>query len=320
MTSAPGYEEILRTLSEGSVHRHFDAFTDIAWDDPEFAIDPDDPRWVLPDCEPLGASAWYQAQPLADRIRIGLARQANTAKVGLQFENLLMRGILEYVFALPNGDPEFRYLTHEVTEESHHTQMFQEFVNRAGVDTPGVHWLVRSVQSFIPMTVQVVPAFFFSMVLCGEEPIDHMQKTILRAGSANHPLMLRIMQIHVAEEARHISFAHEYLRRTVPALHPAGRTLLSLLFPVMFAIACDLIAKPSPKWAAQQGIPRHAMREAFWRSPASRQMRRDMLSDVRGLAHACGLMNPVSAQLWRLLRVDGRASRYRSEPARSVQP
>lgn len=318
MTSAPTYQEILKTLSEGSVQRHFDAFTDIAWDEPDFAVDPNDARWVLPVCEPLGATAWYQAQPLADRIRIGLARQANTAKVGLQFENMLMRGILEYVFELPNGDPEFRYLTHEVTEETHHTQMFQELVNRIGVDTPGVHWLVRAVHTFIPMTVRVVPTFFFSMVLCGEEPIDHMQKTILRSGTANHPLMLRIMQIHVAEEARHISFAHEYLLRNVPASHPLRRAALSLLFPIMFFVACDLIAKPSPKWAAQQGIPREVMREAFWRSPVSRKMRRDMLSDVRGLAYGCGLMNPVSERLWRLLKVDGRASRYRSEPVRSA--
>ncbi|MFF0545750.1 hypothetical protein ACFYTF_23205 [Nocardia thailandica] len=58
------------------------------------------------------------------------------------------------------------------------------------------------------------------------------------------------------------------------------------------------------------------MRETFWRSPESRRMRRDMLSDVRGLAVDCGLMNPVSARLWRMLRVDGRPSRYRSEPVR----
>ncbi|MGW5309582.1 AurF N-oxygenase family protein [Nocardia thailandica] len=316
MTSSPSYEELLRTLSEGSVERHFDAFTDIPWDDPDYAIDPHDPRWVLPECEPLGASAWYRALPEADRIRIGLARQANTAKVGLQFENLLMRGLLEYVFLLPDRDVEFRYLTHEITEEAHHTQMFQEFVNRTGVDVPGVHPVVRAFQAVIPLTVSVVPEFFFAMVLCGEEPIDHMQKTILRAGGPAHPLMLRIMQIHVAEEARHISFAHEYLRRTVPALPAARRAVLSVLFPVMFTIACDLIAKPSPRFAAAQGIPRAVMRETFWRSPESRRMRRDMLSDVRGLAVDCGLMNPVSARLWRMLRVDGRPSRYRSEPVR----
>ena len=42
------YEDMLHTLSEGSVHQHFDPFVDIDWDSPEFAVEKDDPRWVLP--------------------------------------------------------------------------------------------------------------------------------------------------------------------------------------------------------------------------------------------------------------------------------
>ncbi|WP_278258449.1 hypothetical protein [Nocardioides convexus] len=34
------------------MHQHFDAFLDIAWDSPEFAVDPNDPRWVLPKARP----------------------------------------------------------------------------------------------------------------------------------------------------------------------------------------------------------------------------------------------------------------------------
>ena len=41
---------------------------------------------------------------------------------------------------------------------------------------------------------------------------------MLREGKTLHPIMERVMAIHVAEEARHISFAHEYLRKRVPHL------------------------------------------------------------------------------------------------------
>ena len=41
------YRQLLQTLSEGSVHVHFDPYEDIAWDSPELAIDPGDPGWVL---------------------------------------------------------------------------------------------------------------------------------------------------------------------------------------------------------------------------------------------------------------------------------
>src|SRR5215212_8215775 len=80
------YVETLATLSEGSVRRHFDPYSDIDWNAPEFAVLPNDPRWVLSETNPLGRHPWYKAQPLDKRIAIGMWRQANTAKIGLQLE------------------------------------------------------------------------------------------------------------------------------------------------------------------------------------------------------------------------------------------
>ena len=42
--STDEYEATLRRLSDASVHRSFDPFIDIAWDDPDFAVDPTDAR------------------------------------------------------------------------------------------------------------------------------------------------------------------------------------------------------------------------------------------------------------------------------------
>ena len=43
------YPELLGRLSHQSVVKHFDAYADVPWDDPEYRIDPDDPRWELSD-------------------------------------------------------------------------------------------------------------------------------------------------------------------------------------------------------------------------------------------------------------------------------
>jgi len=48
------YVDMLTTLSEGSVRRNFNPYTDIDWDSPEFAVIPNDTRWVLPATDPLG--------------------------------------------------------------------------------------------------------------------------------------------------------------------------------------------------------------------------------------------------------------------------
>src|SRR5689334_24391460 len=66
------------------------------------------------------------------QIEIGMWRQANVAKVGLHFESILIRGLMEYAFWTPNGSPEYRYCLHEAVEECNHTMMFQEMVNRIG--------------------------------------------------------------------------------------------------------------------------------------------------------------------------------------------
>ncbi|MFC8175032.1 diiron oxygenase [Streptomyces sp. NPDC057242] len=313
--SRESYYERLQTLSEASVHIHFDAFTDIDWDNPEFAIDPKDPRWVLPAADPLGGHPWYQAQPLEVRTKIGLWRYANIVKVGMQFENVLIRGVMDYLFSLPNQNPEFRYLTHEATEECHHTQMFQEFVNRAGADVPGGRRSFRVASRFLPLAGSLVPESFFTGVLAGEEPIDHLQKAILRGGEDIHPLMRRLMQIHVAEEARHISFAHEFLRVKVPGYGKFRRGALSVAFPVIMRVLGDVIVVPDRKTAEKIGVPHWVIKDIFWKSPDGEKMLRDLFSDVRMLAEDIGLMNRASRKVWRALRIDGRPSRFRGEPA-----
>ena len=60
---------------------------------------------------------WYRSQPQEIRAEIGLSRIVSNMKVGLQFENVLKRGLLEFAAKLPNGTPEFRYAYHEVIEE-----------------------------------------------------------------------------------------------------------------------------------------------------------------------------------------------------------
>ncbi len=309
------YEDRLRTLSEASVHQHFDAFLDIDWDHPDFAIDPTDERWILPEADVLGRHPWYQALPKEEQIRVGLYRQANVTKVGLQFEQILIAGLMNYAFRLPNGSPEFRYSTHEATEECHHTQMFQEFVNRSGQDVPGGSRFFRAVGPVLPMAARIVPFGFFYGVLAGEEPIDHVQKSILRAGDEMHPLLQRIMQIHVAEEARHIGFAHQYLQHKAPRLKRHERAVLSVAVPVIMRWLCDEILVPSRRARKDMGIPRRVVKDLYWDLPESRKVLRDLFGDVRMLAEETQMMNPVSRRVWKLMRIDGRSSRYRSEPA-----
>ena len=310
------YVDMLTTLSEGSVRRNFNPYTDIDWDSAEFAVIDNDERWILPASDPLGRHPWYKAQPLERQIEIGKWRQANVAKVGLQFELILIRGLMNYASWVPNGSPEYRYCLHESVEECNHTMMFQEMVNRIGADAPGMPRLLRWLSPFIPLAAGPLPIPFFFGVLAGEEPIDHTQKMVLREGKSLHPIMERVMAIHVAEEARHISFAHEYLRKRVPNLKGRRRFWLSLNVPIIMRVLCQAIVVPPRSFWKEFDIPRSVRKELFFRSPESRQFLRDMFADVRMLCYDTGLMNPFAKIVWRICKIEGRPSRYRSEPQR----
>lgn len=310
------YRENLQALSTASVNLHFDAFLDIPWDEPEYAVIPDDPRWVLPDADPLGHTDWYKSQPLDRQIHIGMYRQASMVKVGLQFEQILISGLMHYALTLPNDSPEFRYSTHEATEECHHTQMFQELVNRIGIDVPGgPGWFRKVVPALAVFASKAAPFGFFVGVLAGEEPIDHMQKGVLRSGAQGHPLVMRVMQIHIAEEARHIGFAHQYLQYKAPRLGRIQKAAISVLMPVVMRLLCDVIMKPGKQMRRDLAIPDAVVADVWWNSDPSRKALRDTFGDVRMLATDLGLMNRVSRKVWQALGIAGRPSRYRSEPS-----
>ncbi|UGT45300.1 diiron oxygenase [Nocardia yamanashiensis] len=319
VAEAMEYANKLLLLSEGSVNKSFDPYEDIDWENPDFDADAKPERWILPEsADPLGRHPWYQALTDEQKIAVGKYRQANVAKVGLQFESILISGMVNHTsFTLPNGDPEFRYCTHEMSEELNHTLMFQEMVNRIGIDVPGMGPLVRQLRLLgVPVAV-LFPNFFFMAVLAGEEPIDHIQKQILRSGEDVHPIMRGVMSIHVAEEARHISFAHEFLKHHVPEGNVANRFVLSIAMPIVMFILGRSIATPPKKFFAEFDIPEKVRKELFYGSKEAKQVFADYFIDVRALAEELGLMNPIAKRVWKLLGIDGPKSRYRSEPIRS---
>ncbi len=267
------FEALVRRLSEQSVVKHYDAYADIPWDEPEFAVDQDDPRWELPDADPLGASDWYLNQPAGVRSRIGLYRYASAAKLGGEFENVRKRGLLEHAFRLENHDPTFRYIYHEVVEAAHHGMMFQEFVNRSGL------------------------------------PIDYVQREILRR-DRELPSIIEIMmrhrataspRHHVTEEARHLSFARHYLKQEVPKLGFVRRTVISIAAPIILGIMAQMMLKASAGVEREFHVPDDVMRASYHRIPQIAEATRDGVKQVRKLCREIGLLNPVSTLLWRAL-------------------
>ena len=298
---AAAFRALLARLSHQSVVKHFDAYADVPWDDPGYRIDPEDPLWELPPSDALGGTAWYQAQPQATRARLGLDRTAEMMKTGLQFESVLKRGLLEFASELPNRSPEFRYAYHEVIEEAQHSLMFQEFVNRSGADPTGLKRIDRVGARFVIGLGRRFPPLFFIFVLGGEDPIDHVQRRELRSGDPIHPLLERIMRIHVTEEARHLSFARHYLKTQMPTLSRLRRMELGIGAPLVLVGMVQMMLQPSRELVRRYRIPKSVLEEAYTKNRAHKASVLESLSKVRRLCGELGLLGPSYRRLWRAL-------------------
>ena len=295
------YTAMLARLSHQSVVKHFDAYGDIAWDTPEFEIRGDDPRWILPADDALGATAWYRALDRATQAQLGLDLVASKMKIGLIFEGVLKQGLLQFANTLPNGSPEFRYAYHEVIEEAQHSLMFQEFVNRSGFDAAGLRASDATAARVISSLGRRFPPLFFVFVLGGEDPIDYVQRRELRSGRDLHPLLERIMRIHVTEEARHLSFARQYLKQHAQDLSIHKRRALGIGAPIILAVMAQMMLKPSPQIVDKYEIPKTVIKEAFDSNERHREQTLTSLRKVRQLIEDLGLLTPSYQRLWKTL-------------------
>lgn len=311
------YFDRVEALSRATVRRRFDPHVDIDWDAPENALEDDDPRWQLdPESAPLAATEWYAEQPLQRRIDMGRWVTANTLKVTLQFEMMLIRGVVHYAGKMPNGSPVFQYLLHELIDECNHIQMFQEFVNRTGEDVPGMRRGSRVIGPMLGFIGGYANIIHFIGVLCGEQPL-HFQQTLQHRGAAHvPPLLNKITYIHLAEEARHISFADDLLAQRIKTVTRLKRAWYAILFPFFLRWLIGEMMGPPRTFARQFGVPRKVFKAAFWRSAQSRQMMAESAADVRRVAEDLGLRTAGSRWIWRMLGIDGRLPRYRGEPDR----
>lgn len=280
MTNRLEYERVLTRLCDLSQRKAHDPFDDVPWD---CQIDPLDPRFRFRPDEPLGATAWYAALPADDQSRLGLAFVCQTMQFGIALENALSCGLLALVRCLAPRDPLFRYAMHEVIEETKHTLMFQTFIDRSGYTPPPIGLLDRSISARIERLAPRFPELFFVWVLAAEIFVDADNRLRLEQRAQLHPVLERLVQIHVIEEARHMRLAELYLREHWAGLNAARRWQIRAVLPLIMRGSAAFMLRPAPALVKRFGIPRAVLREAFGPGSAHQARVRAIEAPVREL-------------------------------------
>jgi len=306
------YTDFVRRLSTLSVRKCYRAYDEIDWDNPEYVLRGDDPRLRPDPNNALAQTDWYRSLSPAEQSRFGLAWTAQTLKYGISFENVLSRGLLEFARTKPNGSPEHRYALHEVIEESHHSLMFQEFINRAGTDPHGITAFEAFMDRRLVALGGSFPEFFMLCVLAGEVFIDADNRASLARGADIHPLFRRVTQIHVTEEARHVGFAKRFLEQHLPALSAPRREFIAWGVPFVVMDSQRKLLQPSPALARQFAIPKAALVHAFGLGTAYRTAVERVGAPLRRLLEDNRMLGARHLRHWRRLGVATSQTRLRS--------
>ncbi|MEV6669913.1 diiron oxygenase [Streptomyces sp. NPDC051162] len=209
-------------LLESSAKHSFDPDAELDWDAPL-----EDGKWFWPpELLSLYDTPMWRRMPEEQRLELSRHEAASLASLGIWFEIILMQLLVRHIYDKPVGSAHVRYALTEIADECRHSKMFARMVEKSGAPTYPVSGLHHNLARILK-SVSTTPGSF-ACTLLGEEILDHMQRLTF-PDERVQSVVRGATRIHVVEEARHVRYAREELRRqmvTCPRWE-AGLTRLS---------------------------------------------------------------------------------------------
>ncbi|MFE4538633.1 diiron oxygenase [Streptomyces scopuliridis] len=199
-------EKVAERLLESSAKHSFDPDKELDWDAPA-----EHGKWFWPP-ELVSLYDTPLWRTMSEEQRMDLARHeaASLASLGIWFEIILMQLLVRHIYDKPVTSSHVRYALTEIADECRHSMMFARLIRKGGTPAYPVpryyHNLARVLK-----TVSTTPGSFAATLL-GEEILDWMQRLTF-PDERVQPLVRGVTRIHVIEEARHVRYAREELRR-----------------------------------------------------------------------------------------------------------
>ncbi|MFD7163208.1 AurF N-oxygenase family protein [Streptomyces violascens] len=283
-------EQVAERLLESSAKHSFDPDKELDWDAPV-----EDGKWFWPP-ELLSLYDTPLWRKMSEEQRMDLARHeaASLASLGIWFEIILMQLLVRHIYDKSLTSSHVRYALTEIADECRHSMMFARMIKKGGAPTYRVPRVYHNLARVLK-TVSTTPGSFAATLL-GEEILDWMQRLTF-PDERVQTIVRGVTRIHVVEEARHVRYAREELRRQMVSAPRWERELTR--------ISCGEAARVfatcfvNPQVYENVGLDR---REAVAQVKASGHRREVMRSGAGRLTEFLddiGVMNGLSRRLWR---------------------
>ena len=204
-------EEFSERLLNGSIKKSYEPVVDVDWDAP---LDPGK-FFLPPQMVTLYGTPQWDALSRDQQRELSRQQLVNMLSAGIWFENILNQALLRNIMHTNPTAKATQYMLTELGDETRHMVMFGKTIDRVGGIPVRPSLFQRMIINALPFTFRGPVLWVAALV--GEEIFDALQRQILDDPELQ-PIVRRLMRIHVTEEARHIQFAREGLRKLAPAM------------------------------------------------------------------------------------------------------
>lgn len=283
-------EQVAQRLLESSAKHSFDPDKELDWDAPV-----EDGKWFWPP-ELVSLYDTPMWRRMSEEQRHDLARHeaASLASLGIWFEIILMQLLVRHIYDKSVTSAHVRYALTEIADECRHSMMFARMIEKGGAPTYPVTKLNHNLARVLK-TVSTTPGSF-ACTLLGEEILDWMQRLTF-PDERVQTIVRGVTRIHVVEEARHVRYAREELRRQMVTAPRWERELTRVSSGE--AARVFSIAFVNPQVYTNVGLNR---REAVAQVKASGHRREVMQSGAKRLTDFLddiGVLRGAGRRLWK---------------------
>ena len=209
------------------------------------------PRGLLlgPDCQEAIEDYQFIALSRAEYTRLCTA--------GLWLEGLLINRVTASGL-LGLETREARVMLQEIREETGHSLMFLEMIDRAGHDDrPRLEG--TSLLTAIAKRLRIESAEFWAMVFIGETVTDTFAMKALKlskpADDAICPVAKQVLTLHHREEARHIAAARQFLAARISRMSGHRRWIFARTLHWLLNMFLEATMYPSLASLHRAGVP-----------------------------------------------------------------
>ncbi|MFE3550889.1 diiron oxygenase [Streptomyces kronopolitis] len=283
-------EQVAERLLDSSARHSFDPDTELDWDAPL-----EEGKWFWPpELVSLYDTPLWRRMSLEQQQDLARHEAASLASLGIWFEIILMQLLVRHIYDKPVTSAHVRYALTEIADECRHSKMFARMIHKGGTPAYPVSRVHHNLARLLK-TVSTTPGSF-ACTLLGEEILDWMQRLTF-PDERVQPIVRGVTRIHVVEEARHVRYAREELRRQMITAPRWERELTRVSSGE--AARVFSLAFVNPDVYSRVGLDRRA---ALAQVKASGHRREVMQSGAKRLTDFLddiGVLSGVGRRLWR---------------------